>query len=172
MKLNQLVMRVAAVAVVGMSLPTSAQAQLWYNGDMNGVNALSSERNTVVSQAMVYDNFVVTGAGWTINSVFGNFLAGFTWSTADYEIRTGISTGNGGTLLFSGSGVVASQVATGNTAFGMTEYTATISGLSIFLNPGTYWLGIPPVGTGNNGSDRAFVATTSGTGGSNASGTN
>ncbi|MBP6571817.1 MAG: PEP-CTERM sorting domain-containing protein [Gemmatimonadales bacterium] len=168
MKLNQLVMRVAAVAVVGMSLPTSAQAQLWYNGDMNGVNALSSERNTVVSQAMVYDNFVVTGAGWTINSVFGNFLAGFTWSTADYEIRTGISTGNGGTLLFSGSGVAASQVATGNTAFGMTEYTATISGLSIFLNPGTYWLGISPVGTGNNGSDRAFVATTSGTGGSNA----
>ena len=127
MKLNQLVLRVAAVAVVGMSRPTSAQAQLWYNGDINGVNALSSERNTVVSQSMAYDNFVVTGAGWTINSVFGNFLANFAWSTADYEIRTGVSVGNGGTVVASGSGFAASQVATGNTAFGFTEYTATIS---------------------------------------------
>ncbi|MBP9898624.1 MAG: PEP-CTERM sorting domain-containing protein [Gemmatimonadales bacterium] len=168
MKLNQLVLRVAAVAVVGMSLPTSAQAQLWYNGDINGVNALSSERNTVVSQSMAYDNFVVTGAGWTINSVFGNFLANFAWSTADYEIRTGVSVGNGGTVVASGSGFAASQVATGNTAFGFTEYTATISGLSIFLNPGTYWLGISPVGTGNNNTDRAFVGTTSGTNGNNA----
>ena len=168
MKLNQLVLLVAAVAVVGMSLPTSAQAQLWYNGDFNGVNALSSERNTTVSQSMVYDNFVVTGAGWTINSVFGNFLANFAWSTADYELRTGVSVGNGGTVVSSGTGLAATQVATGNSGFGLTEYTATISGLSIFLNPGTYWLGLSVVGTGNNGSDRAFVATTSGTGGSNA----
>ena len=168
MKLKSLVLRAAAVAAFATALPSSAQAQLWYNGDFNGANALSSERNTLVSQSMVYDNFVVTGAGWTINSVFGNFLANFAWSTADYEIRSGVSTGNGGTLLFSGSGVAASQVATGTSAFGLTEYTATISGLSIFLNPGTYWLGISPVGTGNNNSDRAFLATTSGTNGSNA----
>lgn len=167
MKFNQLVMRVAAVAVVGMSLPTSAQAQLWYNGDFNGVNALSSERNTTVSQSMVYDNFVVTGAGWTINSVFGNFLANFAWSTADYEIRTGVSVGNGGTVISSGTGLAATQVATGNSGFGLTEYTATISGLSIFLNPGTYWFGMSVVGTGNSVTDRAFVATTSGTAGSN-----
>lgn len=168
MKLKSLVLRAAAVAAFATALPSSAEAQLWYNGDLNGVNALSSERNTVVSQSMVYDNFVVTGAGWTINSVFGNFLANFAWSTADYEIRTGVSVGNGGTVVSSGSGLAASQVATGNTAFGLTEYTATISGLSLFLNPGTYWLGISPVGTGNNGSDRAFLATTSGTNGSNA----
>ncbi len=168
MKLKSLVLHVAAVAALVTVLPSSAEAQLWYNGDLNGVNALSSERNTAVSQSMAYDNFVVTGAGWTINSVFGNFLSNILWSTADYEIRSGVSAGNGGTLLFSGSGVAASQVATGNTAFGFTEYTATISGLSIFLNPGTYWLGISPVGTGSSNTARAFIATTSGTGGNNA----
>jgi hypothetical protein len=165
MKLNQMVVQVAAVAAMAFSVPTTAQAQLWYNGDFNNVNGLSSERNTLITQSMTYDNFVVTGAGWTINSVFGNFLASFEWSRADWEIRSGVSAGNGGTLLFSGSNVVADYDATGRSGFGFTEYRATISGLSIFLNPGTYWLGISPVGSG---SGRAFVSTTSGAFGSNA----
>lgn len=167
MKLKQVMLRVAAVAAIAAAVPTTAQAQLWYNGDFNGVNGLSSERNTVVSQSMVFDNFVVTGAGWTINSVFGNFLSNFTWSTADFEIRTGVSLGNAGSLVASGSGA-ATQVATGRSGLGFDEYTATISGLSIFLNPGTYWLGVSVVGSGNNGNDRAFLSTTSGTNGSNA----
>lgn len=165
MKLDQLVMRVAAVVAIATAIPSSAQAQLWYNGDFDGVNGLSSERNSLVSQSMVYDNFVVTGAGWTITSVFGNFQSSYNFTTADYEIRSGVSVGNGGSLLFSGAGMAASQVATGGELNGILEYTATISGLSIFLAPGTYWFGMSPVGSG---SGRAFASTTGGTDASTA----
>jgi hypothetical protein len=48
----------------------SAQAppgSLWYNGDFNGVNGLPNERNTLVSQAAVYDDFNVTAPlGWHV----------------------------------------------------------------------------------------------------------
>lgn len=162
MKLNKMVVQVATVAVMAFSVPTTAQAQLWYNGDLDRFDGLWSGSNASVS-AYTYDNFVVTGAGWTINSIFGNFLSNGSWSTASYEIRTGISVGNGGTIVTSGTGVAATQTATGNTAFGLTEYLTTISGLSIFLNPGTYWLGIAPISTGSSG---IYVATTSGANGS------
>jgi hypothetical protein len=164
MKFNQMVVQVAAVAVMALSVPTTAQAQLWYNGDLDRVDGLFSG-STAGPSGYTYDNFVVTGSGWTINSIFGNFLSNESWSSANYEIRTGISVGNGGTIVTSGTGVAATQTATGNTAFGLTEYLTTISGLSIFLNPGTYWLGIAPISTGSGG---IYVATTSGANGSNA----
>ncbi len=154
----------AVAAAIAIAVPSVAQAQLWYNGEFNGVNGLSSERNTLIPQSMTYDNFVVTGAGWTINSVFGDFLSNFTWVGADWEIRSGISAGDGGTLLYSGSNAAVSQVGNGFDAFGLTGYRATISGLSVFLAPGTYWLGIAGIGSGNG---RAFVSTTSGTNGVN-----
>jgi hypothetical protein len=51
------------------SLPAAAAGVLWYNGDFNGVNGLSNEIDTIVSQGAVYDNFIVPSGGWTINSV-------------------------------------------------------------------------------------------------------
>jgi hypothetical protein len=49
--------------------------------------------------------------------------------------------------------------------FGYEEFQAEISGLSFFLAPGTYWMGISIVG---NGTGQAFVATTSGASGVNS----
>jgi hypothetical protein len=62
---------VSRAALLGLALAaalvlqTSVCAQappgsLWYNGDYDGVNGLSNERNTIVSQAAVYDDFDVT----------------------------------------------------------------------------------------------------------------
>ena len=34
---------------------------LWYNGDLNNINGLANEVNTAVTDAHVYDNFVVRG---------------------------------------------------------------------------------------------------------------
>lgn len=164
MKLKHLVVRMAAVAAIATAVPTTAQAQLWYNGNFDGANGLYSG-STGLATAVTYDNFVVTGSGWTVNSIFGNFLTDLTWSTANYEIRTGMSVGDGGSIVAFGNGLAASQVATGTTAFGLTEYRATITGLSIFLAPGTYWLGMAPISAGANG---IYVSTTSGAGGSNA----
>jgi hypothetical protein len=52
------------IAVLAL-LNTTAIAQappgsLWYNGDYTYVNGLANERNTLVSQAGVYDDFNVT----------------------------------------------------------------------------------------------------------------
>jgi hypothetical protein len=55
----------AFVLTAAFALNTTAIAQappgsLWYNGDWNHVQFLANERNTVVSQAAVYDDFNVT----------------------------------------------------------------------------------------------------------------
>ena len=78
---------------------------LWYNGDWNGVNGLANEENTAIGEgefASVYDDFNVPSGGWTLTSVFSDNLS-FTHITgATWEIRQGISEGNGGTLIASG----------------------------------------------------------------------
>lgn len=121
---------------------------LWYNGDLatqalpNGVNFASNP------DAHVFSDFVVTGAnGWDISAVFSNNLMSAAITQANYEIRSGVSNGNAGTLLFSGTGT-ATQVATGRSFGGFTEYTVTISGLVIHLAPGTYFLNVAPIGAG------------------------
>jgi hypothetical protein len=165
MNLKQLVFGIAGAAVLAAAAPQTATAQLWYNGEFNGLNATSSETNTAVSQSIIFDNFTVGGAGWTVTSIFGDYLSNSAWLTADYEVRSGVSEGNGGTLLFSGSGLAASRVATGRSGFGLNEYRATITGLNFFLGAGTYWLGISPIGFGT---DRTFLSRTSGLNGVNA----
>src|ERR1700737_2697267 len=56
----------ALFVTAALVLNTTAIAQappgsLWYNGDFNHVNELANERNTIVSQAAVYDDFNITG---------------------------------------------------------------------------------------------------------------
>jgi hypothetical protein len=60
---------------------------LWYNGDFNGVNGLANERNTLVTQAAVYDDFNVTAPlGWNVTAVFSDNLPNTTITAADWEI--------------------------------------------------------------------------------------
>jgi len=152
-------------ALVALSLfalvagPAAARADvvLWYNGDFNGNNGLSNERNTSVSQGNVYDNFNLSGTT-TISAVFSNNLMDFVATSAYWEIRSGVSVGNGGTLLASGTGA-ATQTPTGRSGFGFTESTVEVSGLSVVLGPGTYWLTVSPI---DSGSGRSFNSNTSG----------
>jgi hypothetical protein len=135
-------------------------ATLWYNGDFNGVNGLANERNTVVSQAAVYEDFIIpNGQSWLITGLFSDNLANTTIGAADWEIRSGVSEGNGGALLASGSNAAATVSLTGRSGFGFLEYMVQVNGLSVNLGPGTYWMNVTPVG---NGSGRSFNSTTSG----------
>jgi hypothetical protein len=152
-----------------VALHTSANAQappgsLWYNGDFNYVNGLSNERNTLVSQAGVYDDFNVTPPpGWNVTAVFSNNLLNTVVTGADWEIRTGVSEGNGGTLIASGTTNSPTVVATGRSGFGYTEFMVEVTGLNVFLPMlpvgQHYWLNVTPVG---NGTGRSFNSTTSG----------
>jgi hypothetical protein len=142
-------------AVLILASMTGAHAQLWYNGDDNGVNSYFSTDSPGYS-GIVYDDFNVTSSGgWEVNGVYGNFLDLSDVTTANWEIRSAVSSGNGGTLVASGTSAAA--VTSSTDSFGGTLYNVSITGLNFDLAAGTYWLGIQPVA-----SAFGYVVTTSG----------
>ena len=150
-----------AVLIMLATLPSTAEGQLWKNGIFDGFSALSSETATTVLDSRVYDNFIASGSGWTVTSLFGEFLTDFTATDAYWEIRSGISAGLGGTLLFWGTNSITGVTDLGD-AFGLDHVLYTVSGFSaLHLAPGEYWLTIAPVGAGFG---RAYIGTTSGDG--------
>jgi hypothetical protein len=147
---------ISLIAVAGVA---SAQT-LWYNGDFDNVNGLASERNTQVSDARTYDNFR-SGSGWIVQAVFGNFLVtGLQTRELYYEIRRGVTVGNGGTLVAGGTVAVVANLATGRTGFGLEErhIRGNVGNITLANNT-EYWLTVAPIG---NGAGRAFVSTTDG----------
>jgi len=157
----------ALASTAAFALNTTAIAQappgsLWYNGDFNGVNGLANERNTLVSQAAVYDDFNVTAPlGWNVTAVFSDNLTAFQpIVAADWEIRTGVSEGNGGMLVAGGT---TNSPIVSFTYHAQNEYMVEVTGLNIFLpmlpSGQHYWLNVTPVG---NGTGRSWNSTTSG----------
>jgi hypothetical protein len=156
-------MRKFIVILVGLFLllttlrPASAQSQtLWYNGNLFGQDSL---RNHIGggTEARVFDDFVVTNpGGWQITSAWSNqwFFSSFfgappTVRQAEWSIRTGMSEGNGGTILASGISS-ASVTSTGRIPnFLYQEYTIRVSDLNVFLAPGAYWLNVTPLFAGD-----------------------
>jgi hypothetical protein len=153
----------ALVVVNSTAIAQAPPGSLWYNGDFNDVNGLANERNTVVTQAAVYDDFNVTAPGWNVTAVFSDNLSYTVITAADWEIRTGISEGNSGTLVASGTTNSPIVTLTGRGGFGIQEYMVEVTGLNVFLpmlpSGQHYWLNVTPVG---NGSGRSFISTTSG----------
>jgi len=155
--------KAAAVAVLAMAVQSTAAAQTQlYNGDFDGgAGVLSSQGGLFPS--MVYDNYTVGGTGLYVTGLFGAFLAPdwYVWTEAAWEVRTGMSDGNDGTLLFSGLDA-ATQVATGS-AGGFTVFESAVSGLGgFYLAPGEYWFGFAA-----SGLDGVYLGTASGTNGVN-----
>jgi hypothetical protein len=158
----------ALTAAVALSTTTaSAQAppgSLWYNGDPNNINDLANERNTFATQAAVYDDFNVTSPlGWHVTAVFSiNLFDEMTVTGADWEIRTGISEANAGTLI--AGGTTSSPVVT-NYGGTQNEFIVEVTGLNLFLpmlpSGQRYWLNVTPVGNGYPYSG-SFNLTTSG----------
>jgi PEP-CTERM motif len=155
----------ALAAAFALNTIATAQAppgSLWYNGDYNHINALWNERNTFITQAAVYDDFEVTSPlGWHVTALFSeNLFYGMTVTSADWEIRTGVSEGNAGTLV--ASGTTNSPLVT-FTFHAQNEFMVEVTGLNVFLpilpQGHHYWLNVTPVG---NGSGRSANSTTSG----------
>jgi hypothetical protein len=138
----------------------SSQVNLWYNGDFDGSGSLLSERETEVRDARTYDNFR-TGRGWVVNQVFGNFLTeNLRTSRLYFEIRRGVSRGNGGALVAAGTVDIAQNLATGRSSMGMDERHIRGRVGNITLADNTeYWLAIAPIGDGRG---RAYVTITDG----------
>src|SRR5260370_34065278 len=142
-------------------LPTFVFAtNLWYNGDWNFQTGLSNGSNYQFQDAWIFDDFVAP-ASWQVSGLFSNnfSLPGTVGASARWEIRSGVSSGVGGILVAGGTST-AFAIPTGRVSFQQTEYTILVTGLSIGLAPGHYWLSVAPIdsGTGSN----PFVSSTNG----------
>lgn len=154
--MKKLTLLLLAGGVAGLA---QANGVLYYGGDHDGIDALSSERNTMIAGSMTYDNFVVDGPGWRIDSVFAHFMSDLSSVQGiEWEIRSQVASGDGGNLVAQGSGD-GSWTWTGNEWFGLNEYRAEIGVAGLELAAGEYWLGVRVVG---NGGGRAYLATTDG----------
>jgi len=153
------------LVAAGMASVASAQMQptVFYGGNFDGENGLSDEFNTAVGDAFVFENFNWDGNG-TISEIYANYLSDLgpgDISGYNYEIRSGVSANNGGTLEASGTGT-GTWTANGMDGFGFTGQTLTSDlMLNISLPAGMYWVALAPIGPGFG---RAFVDTTSGAG--------
>ena len=153
--------------VLVWAAPAHADVVLFYAGDFdpnNGnANALANENDAIVSGtptgASTYENFIVTGQSWDVHALFSNDLIDFTPTSAYWEIRQGVSEGNGGTLIASGTTNSPVFTPTGRSGFGYTEDTVEVTGLDLVLPPGTYWMTVTPE---NPNGDRSFNSNTFG----------
>jgi hypothetical protein len=144
-------------------------ATIWYTGDYDGFDSAPNETNSAPTPpGLVYDNFVVApGEKYTITSAFSTNFMNYTGVTSAYwEIRTGMSEGNGGSIVDSGT-ASATQVDLNYNVYGNEAYTITATGLNVVLTAGTYWLAIAPVSvpTDNLPAYYSYIATTSGANG-------
>ena len=144
-----------SIAALYLLTPISARGQvpslLWYGGDAAQVGSFFN--NTRVSADFgfsVLDDFVVSNvAGWHITGLFSNNVATYPIETypftqAVWSIRTGVGPGEPGDILFAGvSPVIVTP--TGRTFGGNVEYSVVVSGLSIDLGPGVYFMSVSPI---------------------------
>jgi hypothetical protein len=125
---------------------TPAGSVGWYNGDWRP--AIPGGSNWYVSASnfsSVYDDFVVPASGWTVTGVFAHAsMAEIPITTAYWEIRQGVSPGNPGTLVTSGLSP-ARLTQTDTVGDGKFVYLLEVTGLSVPLPAGTYWLNVSPV---------------------------
>lgn len=138
-------MRISLLLLLALPLPAQSLTG-WYNGDWR--QAIPGYQNWYASDqqfARAYDDFVVPAAGWTIVGVFStNSMSPDGVTEAVWEIRSGVSAGNGGILVASGRGPAAltKGLPVGD---GVYTYKVQVDGLFVQLPPGRYWLSVAPV---------------------------
>lgn len=121
----------------------------WYNGDwQSGVPGLSNWYVSETEFARVYDDFIVPEGGWTVVAVFSNSRMNTSGVTrASWEIRSGMSPGNGGKLVASGLSSATQTFIPGNGPFPVDPligYRIQVDDLRVQLAPGRYWLSVAP----------------------------
>jgi hypothetical protein len=97
---------------------------------------------------------VPAGETWDVTGLFTNNLASYgvldqgtePTSVAYWSINREVFAGNGGTVLDSGTSP-ATSTPTGRAAFGLTEFTIEVTGLSVPLRSGKYWMIVVPICT-------------------------
>jgi len=140
--------KLALLGLLFFTIAAYADQLYFYGGDLSGnnPNAISNENDAIVSGdpygSAVYQNFYAL-SNITVSGLFTNNLSSITPTSGYWEIRSGVSAGNGGTLIASGTGSMT-NTPTGRSGFGYNEYTNLVSGLNVSLAPGQYWFAAVP----------------------------
>lgn len=133
--------------------PSLCNPCAFYAGDLSTTDpnaaGLSDENTFYVTGSSTYaalnipagDTLTVKGALFNVQA-----SAAFDPLTATYDVRTGISEGNGGTSLASGTAGIK-VVATGRSFNGLYEYTIAVKIPSLILTTGEYWFNVTPTCT-------------------------
>jgi len=142
----------------GTNVNTFGIGCVFYGGDLDlndpNQNGLANENDQVVSGnpygAATFQTYQSTGG--PIGGLFTNNLSTLNPASGYWEIRTGVSEGNGGSLVASGTATGAnfSHLPTGRSDFGYTEYTDAVK-VSANLAAGTYWFAVVPQDPNNAG---------------------
>ena len=151
----------SAVAPVG-----SAMASGFYGGDPYAAYPnipLFAGYQPASIVGMAYDDFDWPAGTGTIGMVGGNFWGPSVGSfdSAYWEIRSGMSAGNGGTLVASGWGTPTVS-ATGFTQGGSAVWRVELAITGVTLASGSYWFAVAVDDPAHSG---AFVANTTGVNG-------
>jgi hypothetical protein len=141
---------------------------LWYSGDFNAknskANGVANEKDILVSKSVVSVPFQVPkGKTWNVSGMFGVVLSPeniLDPARADWSIAKGVSAGNGGTVIASGTSHATANFL--NCTRGVELYCSGIlvKGLHVTLKAGKYWLTVVPYCTNPSdcGSQTFFLA--------------
>ena len=132
--------------------PALCSPCLFYGGDLDVASpnaAGMSDENTllIVGGSSTYSAVnIPAGVTATVYGILYNIQAdaAFDPPQGTYDIRTGVSDGDGGTSIASGTGTVEVQ-ATGRNFLGLNEYTVALSFTpAVTLTSGEYWFNVTP----------------------------
>jgi hypothetical protein len=131
--------------------PSLCEPCVYYGGDLNPTDANAaglSDENTLLipGGSSTYAAIVVPNNGWIgVTGILVNVQAdvNFDPNTAGYDVRTGVSEGNGGTSIASGTGEI-SVAATTRNFIGLNEYTVLVKIPTLYIGPGEYWFNVTP----------------------------
>jgi hypothetical protein len=132
------------------SVPALCNPCLFYGGDLNpsdpNAAGLSDENTLFILGSSTYGEVnIPSGTTVTVKGALFNVQASaaFDPMTASYDIRTGVSEGNGGTSIASGT-VNIKVAATANNFLGLQEYSILVVFPPVTLVSGDYWVNVTP----------------------------
>jgi hypothetical protein len=131
--------------------PPACDPCIFYGGDFDPSSpnsaGLSDENTLFIPGSSTYGNFnIPTGFTVTVTGILVNVQAdaAFDPQVASYDVRQGVTEGDGGTDLATGT-ANATVASTGRSFLGLQEYTVAVNlATPLVLGPGNYWFNVTP----------------------------
>jgi hypothetical protein len=134
----------------GPSVPSLCHPCLFYGGDLNPSDpnaiGMSDENTLFIFGSSTYAELAIPpGTTVKVKGLLFNVQASaaFDPMTASYDIRTGVSEGNGGSSIASGTTKIK-VAATANNFLGLQEYSIVVVFPPVTLTSGDYWVNVTP----------------------------